>query len=296
VLFKEPVEILSNITLSSASSINANLGAGYGIPLSFTANGGVSFFYQVGSGDYDPGLLYNSGAFENGAWIRSESLYVTGGVKIGGTLCGLTAGQIGMGSATGLTPSAITQDASNVVITGRNVGINCTPLTKFHVKVTTDENFKIQGHDDLTDGVTLVSGNDVANAYKSMEFAASQFDFVNGEVGINCTPTRKLTVSGGALVDSLVATQSFTISGVQTAAAPGTLTPTCSRIKVTGGAGTYTLAAGTLPQGTMIFIYEDNGNTGVIIAGNYHSITLNTDTGVWAVRNATGWSLQMPAL
>jgi hypothetical protein len=217
-------------------------------------------------------------------------------IAIAGTLCGLTAGQIGMGSTTGLTPSAITQDASNVVITGRNVGINCTPLTKFHVKVTTDENFKIQGHDALTDGVALVSGNDVANAYKSMEFAASQFDFVNGEVGINCTPTRKLTVSGGALVDSLVATQSFTISGVQTAAAPGTLTPTCSRIKVTGGAGTYTLAAGTLPEGTMIFIYEDNGNTGVIIAGNYHSITLNTDTGVWAVRNATGWSLQMPAL
>jgi hypothetical protein len=69
-----------------------------------------------------------------------------------------------------------------------NVGINCTPLTKFHVKVTTDENFKIQGHDALTDGVTLVSGNDVANAYKSMEFAASQFDFVNGKVGIGCTP------------------------------------------------------------------------------------------------------------
>jgi hypothetical protein len=77
-----------------------------------------------------------------------------------------------------------------------NVGINCTPLTKFHVKVTTDENFKIQGHDALTDGVTLVSGNDVANAYKSMEFSASQFDFVNGKVGIGCEPTSTLHDNG----------------------------------------------------------------------------------------------------
>jgi hypothetical protein len=59
--------------------------------------------------------------------------------------------------------------------------------------VTTDENFKIQGHDALTDGVTLVSGNDVANAYKSMEFAASQFDFVNGNVGIGGTPSTWLS-------------------------------------------------------------------------------------------------------
>jgi hypothetical protein len=117
-----------------------------------------------------------------------------------------------MFNTTGLTPSAITQDASNVVITGRNVGINCTPLTKFHVKVTTDENFKIQGHDALTDGVALVSGNDVANAYKSMEFAASQFDFVNGEVGINCTPTTTLDDFGSFSAKIVVLTGAYSAS------------------------------------------------------------------------------------
>ena len=82
--------------------------------------------------------------------------------------------------------------------TGGNVGIGTTnPLNKLHVNAGTDINFRIRAGTDFSaaNGVALQSFNDANNAYKDMTFAASNFVFSTGNVGIGTTgPSAKLSL------------------------------------------------------------------------------------------------------
>jgi hypothetical protein len=113
--------------------------------------------------------------------------------------------------------------------------------------------------------VTLVSGNDVANAYKSMEFAASQFDFVNGKVGIGCTPAAGSTLAIGGT--NAAVTIAFRDN--PTVTDPYTYTPICSRVEFhSAGVVNVTLAAGSLAEGTLLYCTRDAASSYVIVNGH----------------------------
>jgi hypothetical protein len=118
---------------------------------------------------------------------------------------------------------------------------------------------------------------------------------INSNTGFGRAGTRRVDAPG-ALIDS-ASIGILTFPTVQTAAAAGNVTPTSSRIKITGAAGTYTLLAGSMPVGTMIWIYENNGTANCIVQGYLRAITLNPFTGVWAIKDeSNNWCLAMPAL
>ena len=112
-----------------------------------------------------------------------------------------------------------------------------------------------------------------------------------GNVGIgNTAPGNTLTLGTAGNHSA-----SFGIADVQTTSAgTSNLTPTCSRINITA-TGTYTLLTGSLPIGTLIFIYNASGSAPTI-KGYYRAITLNSYTCVFAIKDENGnWELQMPA-
>ena len=92
-----------------------------------------------------------------------------------------------------------------LAVTGSgNVGIGTSaPLSKFHVKATTNQNLRVAGGSTLE----INSINDADSAYIPVTFRASSFNFSNGNVGIGTTsPAAKLDIyvgaSGGAAANS----------------------------------------------------------------------------------------------
>jgi hypothetical protein len=95
---------------------------------------------------------------------------------------------------TGTTGNFALYSNSGANYFGGNVGIGTTgPNSILHVRAGTDKNFRITSHESDSDGVGIQSYNDANNAFKSLSFQASKYNFSNGNVGIGTTAPFTLT-------------------------------------------------------------------------------------------------------
>ena len=88
-----------------------------------------------------------------------------------------------------------TGGTERMIIDSTGVGINTSsPASPLHIKVGTDNNLEIE---ETSGDLRLLAINDARAANVPMEFAASRFEFLTGDVGINkASPTSKLDVNG----------------------------------------------------------------------------------------------------
>ncbi|HZL16146.1 MAG TPA: immunoglobulin-like domain-containing protein, partial [Polyangia bacterium] len=95
--------------------------------------------------------------------------------------------------SSGVTNNGLVIDPSG------NVGIGtAAPAATLQVRSGTDQNFTVGIGTPLSTGVYIQSLNDATNAYKGMAFAASSYDFTQGNVGIGTNaPNQPLEVDCG---------------------------------------------------------------------------------------------------
>ena len=166
---------------------NGNVGIGTTNPLNKlhvagTGAGAAGIYLNDAAPGTNTATLYNSGG--NLYWAGTN---LSGGMLPSGTFDGQTLRYTGAAWAAN----------GNLFNNGTNVGIGTTnPLSKLQVHADTNQNFHITSD---SGELQIAAMNDAVNSTVQMRFAASEYNFEYGNVGIGTTnPLNKLTVNGNA--------------------------------------------------------------------------------------------------
>ena len=220
------IGLLYTTTLNTGTaSITGSLNAGATTLTSLVNTGAITTGSLTSSGAITTASLTSSGA------ITATNINSSGDLLLqGGTYSGATPGKITVGKAyanyypyggdvtitagTGYMGNSIYSGKINLVgatsITG-SLGIGTSPLAPLHVfgtslfEVATDKKLEVCAWDiSGLGGVTLNAHNGANTANVCMSFAASQFYFRTGNVGIGCTDTKGYLL---AVAGPMIATQ-----------------------------------------------------------------------------------------
>ena len=138
---------------------------------------------RIGIGTSSPAVAFHmtgngfKARFDRTGSAGSVIEYANGSTVVGNV--GVQSGGFGFGGGF--------RDPDLFITTGGNVGIGTTsPASKFHVKVGTDNNLEIE---ETGGDLRLLAINDARAVNVPMEFAASRFEFLTGNVGIQTSGT-----------------------------------------------------------------------------------------------------------
>ena len=113
-----------------------------------------------------------------------------------------TAGKIFLATGYDGEPASIAKPTAGLVVANNNVGIgnwsSSNPSSILHIKTSANHNYEFE---EVAGELRLSALNDARSANIPLQFAASEFNFVTGSVGIGTTnPSKLLHVNGDSLL------------------------------------------------------------------------------------------------
>lgn len=111
-----------------------------------------------------------------------------------------------------------TDNSANAILVngGGNLGVGCTPLSKFHVRLGTDLNIHFNTVSSETE---IKAVNDANNTNIPLRFAASEFNFNGGNIGVGTyAPSEALDVTGNIKSSGFVSSKNTVLHSASNSA------------------------------------------------------------------------------
>lgn len=128
-------------------------------------------------------------------------LFATPVFAAGGTIGNFTVTDGGIGIGAASSAYVTTPQTTSFIVAG-NVGVGTfIPQSKLQVRITTNENFIVQGHQSVSTGIAIASINDSNGVNLPLELRGSRIVLTQGNVGVgSAAPGQALDVQGNVRV------------------------------------------------------------------------------------------------